>query len=283
MVQVRKKPDQDHCLQLTSQRDDQELLQQLTDPQSGRLRIFPSRYNDGIVGTFMFGRPNRLENPVPTAIMSGQFLLVKLIDKGFYFSVNPKYAFLETLVEPLMDVAGAYCEKRGIQSPLINTWNLVRSLHYPDPDDCVIDQNSFQDKPHNGQADSRLHLTSGNLNESPPEEAVMEEMKTIQTIYQCQCEVCTQPEPQPEKEIHQQMNWLLSRLDEQQRRWYVGLEAKKLGLGGVEKLSQMTGISVDTIRLGRQELDNELIESPVPSDRLTETAQPSTEKTNLSQ
>jgi len=30
--------------------------------------------------------------------------------------------------------------------------------------------------------------------------------------------------------LHYQMNLFLSRLDEQQRRWYVALEAKKMGM-----------------------------------------------------
>jgi len=54
------------------------------------------------------------------------------------------------------------------------------------------------------------------------------------------------------------MNLLLSRLDEQQRRWYVALEAKKIGYGGAKLLSQITGMSMDTIRRGRDELDEEL-------------------------
>lgn len=54
------------------------------------------------------------------------------------------------------------------------------------------------------------------------------------------------------------MNLYLSRLDEQQRRWYVGLEAKKLGHGGTKQLSLVTGMHVNTIRRGRRELDAEL-------------------------
>ena len=47
------------------------------------------------------------------------------------------------------------------------------------------------------------------------------------TIHQCECKICQQSEFHPEQVLHQQMNLLLSRLDEQQRRWYVALEAKK--------------------------------------------------------
>jgi len=64
------------------------------------------------------------------------------------------------------------------------------------------------------------------------------------------------------------MNLLLSRLDEQQRRWYAALEAKKLGRGGATRLAQITGLHVDTIRRGRAELDHELADRPVVRVRL---------------
>ncbi|MCG8364110.1 MAG: hypothetical protein MJA27_12365 [Pseudanabaenales cyanobacterium] len=62
---------------------------------------------------------------------------------------------------------------------------------------------------------------------------------------------------------------LLSRLDEQQRRWCVALEAKKLGHGGVKRLSQITGMDMNTIRRGRRELDQGLVERPIGRVRLT--------------
>jgi hypothetical protein len=62
------------------------------------------------------------------------------------------------------------------------------------------------------------------------------------------------------------MNLFLSRLDEQQRRWYAALEAEKLGHGGIETMAQITGLNVNTISRGRKELNNELQERP--SDRV---------------
>jgi hypothetical protein len=62
------------------------------------------------------------------------------------------------------------------------------------------------------------------------------------------------------------MNVFLSRLDEQQQRWYVALEAKKVGRGGPTLLSQITGMHVDTIRRGRAELNADL--SDRPTDRV---------------
>jgi hypothetical protein len=64
------------------------------------------------------------------------------------------------------------------------------------------------------------------------------------------------------------MNLLLNRLDEQQRRWYVALEAQKMGRGGATQMSLITGMHVDTIRRGHRELDNDLAERPVDRVRL---------------
>ncbi|NIQ08857.1 MAG: hypothetical protein GWO23_03925 [Gammaproteobacteria bacterium] len=64
------------------------------------------------------------------------------------------------------------------------------------------------------------------------------------------------------------MNLFLSRLDEQQRRWYAALEAEKLGHGGLEKIAKITGLHVNTISRGRKELRNDLRERPSQRVRL---------------
>jgi len=51
----------------------------------------------------------------------------------------------------------------------------------------------------------------------------------ISEVHVCQCVDCTHTEEHPNKQLHRQMNLLLSRLDEQQRRWYVALEANRAG------------------------------------------------------
>ncbi len=78
-------------------------------------------------------------------------------------------------------------------------------------------------------------------------------------IHECQCETCQQSKGHANWQLHHQMNVFLSRLDEQQRRWYVGLESKKIGRGGDKLLSQITGLDVETIRRGRRELDEDLV------------------------
>ena len=99
-------------------------------------------------------------------------------------------------------------------------------------------------------------------------------------IHQCQCPNCQQPGEHPNKEMHYQMNLFLSRLDEEQRRWYVGLEAKKIGRGGAARMSQITGMHVDTIRRGQDELDNLLADRPVDRIRLSGGGRPPVEKKN---
>jgi len=64
------------------------------------------------------------------------------------------------------------------------------------------------------------------------------------------------------------MNLLLSRLDEQQRRWSVAMEADRIGPQGDQVLSQITGIDPKSIQSGRQELAGELTERPVDRVRL---------------
>jgi hypothetical protein len=88
------------------------------------------------------------------------------------------------------------------------------------------------------------------------------------TIHQCQCPDCQQAGNHPNQKLHYQMNLLLSRLDEQQQRWYVALEANKLGHGGVKRMSQITGLHVQTIRRGQRELDSALADRPVARVRL---------------
>ena len=97
-------------------------------------------------------------------------------------------------------------------------------------------------------------------------------------VYQCRCPQCLQAEDQPEKELHAQMNLFLSRLDEQQRRWYVALEAKKLGHGGMKRMSLITGLHVETIRTGRRELERDLVDRPIERLRLPGGGRPATEK-----
>jgi hypothetical protein len=74
------------------------------------------------------------------------------------------------------------------------------------------------------------------------------------------------------------MNLLLSRLDEQQRRWYVAVESARVGYGGDRALSRITGMNVETIRRGRRELDDSLRGRPSDRVRLPGGGRPPAEK-----
>ena len=78
----------------------------------------------------------------------------------------------------------------------------------------------------------------------------------------CGCPRCRDGEPHPDRVGHQHINLLVARLDEQQRRWFVALEAERLGRGGDTLLAQITGLNRRTIRRGRRELAAGLAERP---------------------
>ena len=97
-------------------------------------------------------------------------------------------------------------------------------------------------------------------------------------VHACQCPDCLQATDHPDWQLHHQMNVFLSRLNEQQRRWYVALEAKKIGHGGDSLLAQITGMDVETIRRGRRELDADLANRPLDRVRQVGGGRPALEK-----
>jgi hypothetical protein len=101
---------------------------------------------------------------------------------------------------------------------------------------------------------------------------------TLVTIRACQCPHCRQAAPHPDQECHRQMNLLLSRLDEAQRRWYVALESNRLGTGGDRRLAEISGLDEQTIRRGREELATGLADVPVDRVRRVGGGRPPVEK-----
>ena len=89
-----------------------------------------------------------------------------------------------------------------------------------------------------------------------------------QEVHQCQCSGCLGPDHHPDQVIHRRMNLLLSRLDEQRRRWYAAVQSVRLGHGGDRFVSRLTGLHVDTIRRGREELAASPCDRPADRARL---------------
>jgi hypothetical protein len=102
-------------------------------------------------------------------------------------------------------------------------------------------------------------------------------MGTPGTVHDCACAACRAGE-NPEREDHRQLNLLLSRLDEQQRRWVAAREAKRLGHGGFQRIAEITGLHPETIRRGRDELTDELRNRPCDRIRLPGGGRPRVEK-----
>ena len=81
-------------------------------------------------------------------------------------------------------------------------------------------------------------------------------------VHQCQCPYCLGDGDHSKRVLHGHLNLLLSRLNEQQRRWVVALESERIGRGGDRLLSLISGLDVETIRRGRRELNTALRDCP---------------------
>jgi hypothetical protein len=100
-------------------------------------------------------------------------------------------------------------------------------------------------------------------------------------VHECGCPKCSPGHNHPDRILHRNLNLVLSRLDEQQRRWLVALESQKLGHGGDTRLAQITGLHPDTIRRGREELDAELDGRPADRVRNPGAGRPPVKKKTL--
>jgi len=86
-------------------------------------------------------------------------------------------------------------------------------------------------------------------------------------VHQCPCAAC-QAGTGPTADQHRRLNLILSRLDEQQRRWVAAAEAQRLGYGGFNEVAAITGMHPETIRRGRDELAADLMDRPADRVRL---------------
>ena len=87
-------------------------------------------------------------------------------------------------------------------------------------------------------------------------------------IHECQCDACRLGTVEQIQAEHGRLKLLMSRLDEQQRRWLAAVEAERLCQGGTKRASQVTGLNVNTIRRGRREMANGLGDRPAGRQRV---------------
>ena len=102
-------------------------------------------------------------------------------------------------------------------------------------------------------------------------------MVTEVTVHLCGCARCRAGD-HPDGEDHRRLKLLLSRLDERQRRWVAGREARRRGYGGVKQVAEITGLHPETISRGRDELGDELRDCPTGRVRRPGGGRPRAEK-----
>ena len=74
------------------------------------------------------------------------------------------------------------------------------------------------------------------------------------TTHPCTCTICRAYPRGATAQEHRAINRVLVSLDEKNRRRFGGLLALHWGRGGIERVSEVTGLSRPTIRRGRDEV-----------------------------
>ena len=85
--------------------------------------------------------------------------------------------------------------------------------------------------------------------------------------HHCACATCQATPDSPAAAYHRQINVLLSRLTEPQRRWYVASLAADPNGPSAAQLTLITGLSLPTIRRGAAELATGLPDTPPTRQR----------------
>lgn len=86
------------------------------------------------------------------------------------------------------------------------------------------------------------------------------------TEHQCTCTTCRAYPRSDTAQEHRAINRVLASLDEKRRRRFAGLLALQWGRGGIERASEITGLSRPTIRRGRDEVQR--VESAGEQERV---------------
>ena len=89
----------------------------------------------------------------------------------------------------------------------------------------------------------------------------------VRALHHCECSVCQQQSDETVIRYHRQINLLLSRMAEAQRRWYVGVLSQDPDSPSDVQLSLITGLDEKTIQRGRREMVTELLAVPVERQR----------------
>jgi len=74
-------------------------------------------------------------------------------------------------------------------------------------------------------------------------------------LHVCTCSACRRHPRSLVAKLHRSINRVVVTLDEKSRRRLVGLLASQQGWGGVQQMSQITGMSRTTILRGRREIE----------------------------
>jgi len=89
----------------------------------------------------------------------------------------------------------------------------------------------------------------------------------VHPLHECECPMCQQQTNAEMMRYHRQVNLLLSRLAEPQRRWYVGVLSQEPDSPSDAQLALITGMDEKTIRRGREEMDQDLLNVPLDRQR----------------
>jgi hypothetical protein len=94
----------------------------------------------------------------------------------------------------------------------------------------------------------------------------------------CRCPKCLQGIDHPDGNYHREMRALLATLSHEQRRLFAAVESNRLGLGGVSKVAEVTGLCKPVIARGRRQLAALLRGEPLEKERKPSTGRPRTEE-----
>jgi len=86
-------------------------------------------------------------------------------------------------------------------------------------------------------------------------------------VHECECGICKAGFDQNIAKSHQRINLFLSRLNEPPRRWYVATLSEEDNARSDRQLSLITGLDEKTIRRGKAELQEQLINVPAERQR----------------